>query len=186
MTFSRKLTVQCFDGISKEPPPDDSLFWEMWIDSYSFEKSSVNTDYIQGIKNGTLSLNTDGYSMVNDAYYCFEGPDNYHEAALNSDDFGLRLYLLAQERSYREYNKNFNKNWHLKVSASILPIGVFLMMNCSRILWMSNSVAYCQHVNSVYYYIQGFDSCTLELLFWIFQAFRSCHIFCDFKVRFSS
>ena len=106
----------------------------MWNGSLDLARKSVTTAYIEGIKNGTLGPNTYGYSIVNDAYYCFEGPDNYHQAALNSEDNQLRLYLLAQEKSYREYNKDFNKNWHLKDSASILPIEVYLLMNCSKIL----------------------------------------------------
>ena len=134
MTFSKKLTAQCFDGISEQPPPADSLFWKMWNNSKTFAEKSVDTDYIKGIKKGTLSPNTYGYSMVNDAYYCFERPDNYHKAALNTNDIKLKQYLLAQEKSYRDYNQDFVKNWHLIDSSSISPIEVCLMMNCSKIL----------------------------------------------------
>ena len=152
MTFSRKLTAQCFDGISTEPPPEDSLFWKMWKNSKDIAERSLNTDYIQGIKKGTLSPNSYGYSTVNDAYYCFEGPDNYHKAAQRTDDFALKKYLLALEKSYRDYNEDFVTNWHLKDASSIKPIQVCLMTNCAKVLLISNSVSYWKRYNSVYCY----------------------------------
>lgn len=107
---------------------------------------------LQGIKNGTLSPNSYGYSTVNDAYYCFEGPDNYHKAAQRTDDFALKKYLLALEKSYRDYNEDFVTNWHLKDASSIKPIQVCLMTNCAKLLLISNSVSYWKRYNSVYCY----------------------------------
>lgn len=98
MTSSRKLTVQFLESISDLRPPPYSLFWKMWDNSKDFAEKSLNTSYIQGIQNGTLSPEKYGWSVVNDSYYCFRGADDYGEAAKRTTDPDLKDYLQKKEK----------------------------------------------------------------------------------------
>lgn len=142
MTSSRKLTVQYLEGISDQPPPENSLFWKMWNNSSDFAEKSLNTDYIRGIQNGTLSPQNYGWSVVNDAYYCFRGADDYGKAAKRADDRDLKDYLQKKEKSYREYNEDFVKKWHIKDASSVVPIQVYLLTDTQKLLLTTNFISY--------------------------------------------
>ena len=143
MTSSRKLTVQFLESISDLRPPPDSLFWKMWDNSKDFAEKSLNTSYIQGIQNGTLSPEKYGWSVVNDSYYCFRGADDYGEAAKRTTDPDLKDYLQKKEKSFKEYNEDFVKKWHIKDTSSVVPIPVCLLTHTQKLSLIFNSLSYC-------------------------------------------
>ena len=146
MTSSRKLTVPFLKSISDQPPPAGSLFWKMWNNCRDFAEKSLNTDYIQGIQKGTLSPLNYGWSMVNDSYYCFRGADDYGEAVKRTTDPDLKDYLQKKEKSFREYNEDFVKKWHIKDASSVVPIQVCLLTHAHKLLLIlsfTSSLSYC-------------------------------------------
>lgn len=129
MTTSRRLTAAFLDHISHQSPPDDSLFWKLWNKNSHIAEKALHTSYIQGIKNGTLSPETYGSYVVNDAYYCFKGADDYDMAAKRDNDPYLKDYLNRKAESFKEYNQEFVKKWHIKDAASVVPIKVCFQMH---------------------------------------------------------
>ena len=130
MTTSRRLTAAFLDHISDQPPPDNSLFWKLWNKNKDIAEKALNTSYIQGIKNGTLSPENYGSYVVNDAYYCFKGGEDYDKAVKRTDDADLKDYLSKKAESFKKYNQDFVKKWHIKDAASVVPIKVCLEMHC--------------------------------------------------------
>lgn len=109
MASSRKVTVPILQNISGNAPDPDAFFWKLWEYSKAYAIKSLNTSFIQGIKNGTLDPRNYDYSMVNDAYYTFRG---------------------EREKIYKEQKKRFAKKWHIKDASSIAAIEVCLVKRC--------------------------------------------------------
>jgi len=121
-----QLTQEFIDkyNLSTSPPPPSSLFWKMWNACSSIAQSALATKYIQGIKNGNLDPVTYGAFVVNDAYYCFNGPWDYLVAANNTTDVTLNAFLMAKFKSYLAYNHVFAQTWHLWNGLGIMPMSV--------------------------------------------------------------
>ena len=105
-------------------PPSGSLFRKLVDNPLSVEISNMcyNTDYIQGIREGTLDPNIYGNFNVSDAYYCYAGAKDYEEAAKRAhDEPELMGYLAEKARSYQKYNDSFKDTWRLTRPESILP-----------------------------------------------------------------
>ena len=87
-------------------PPSGSLFQKLVDNPESVAISNMcyNTDYIQGIREGTLDANIYGNFNVSDAYYCYAGAKDYEEAAKRAhDEPELMGYLAEKARSYQKY-----------------------------------------------------------------------------------
>ena len=125
-------------NISKRPPNSDSIFWRMWEASQDLAEMCLETDFIQGIKKGNLSPVHFGVYTVMDAYYCFNGAEDYLEASRRSSDETLKAFLKHKYLRYRRYNKTWTKKWGLKDAASIVPnkavrrYSLFERMVCQR------------------------------------------------------
>lgn len=107
--------------LSTAPPPANSLFWKMWDDCMQIADDALNTDFIQGIADGTLDPVTYGGFNVSDAYYCFNGEQDYLTAAEKATNPGLQAFLLKKHKSYQKYNKTFPDIWHIKDANGIVP-----------------------------------------------------------------
>ena len=97
-------------------PPSGSLFQKLVDNPESVAISNMcyNTDYIQGIREGTLDANIYGNFNVSDAYYCYAGAKDYEEAAKRAhDEPELMGYLAEKARSYQKYNDSFKDTWRL-------------------------------------------------------------------------
>ena len=110
--------------LSTDPPPPDSLFWKMWNACADIAEEALNTDFVQGIKNGTLDPTVYGGFNISDAYYCFNGADDYFSAANRTSDKILKAFLLKKYHSYKNYNDTFPDTWHLKDADGIVPTEV--------------------------------------------------------------
>jgi thiaminase/transcriptional activator TenA len=107
--------------LSTKKPPEDSLFWTLWNQNLETANKALNTDFIQGIKNGTLDPVTYGGFNVSDAYYCFHGADDYQTAVAKADSPGLKAFLQKKYEGYEKYNATFPEIWHIKDADGIVP-----------------------------------------------------------------
>jgi thiaminase (transcriptional activator TenA) len=108
-------------NLSTNPPPPDSLFFQMWNANIGTAEYALSTDFIQGIKNGTLDPIKYGAFNVSDAYYCYNGADDFQTAAQKSADPTLQAFLMKKYTSYVKYNQTFTSIWHLKDASGIVP-----------------------------------------------------------------
>lgn len=106
---------------SVDPPPPTSLFWTMWRASTATAHAALQTGFIQGIGAGTLDPVTYGGFNVNDAYYCFNGADDYQGAAARATDPGLQAFLTAKYQSYQQYNETFPTVWRVRDASGLAP-----------------------------------------------------------------
>lgn len=109
-------------GISTDPPPKGALFWTFWEDNKSIAEKALNTEFIQGIKKGTLDPRHYGAYVVMDAYYCFEGSLDYLEAANRATDHAeLKAFLQHKHEGYASYNKQFSNEWKMTGPSCLAP-----------------------------------------------------------------
>ena len=108
-------------NISTKAPPKDALFWTLWNACTDTAEKALKTDFIQGIKAGDLSPDHYGSYTVMDAYYCFEGADDYKAVSQRAEDPALKALLDHKYQSYHSYNNYFHTTWGLKDAASINP-----------------------------------------------------------------
>jgi len=111
-------------NLSTEEPPPDSLFWKMWNSCTEIANEALETPFIQGIKLGNLDPIKYGGFNVSDAYYCFNGAQDYLEAESATEDETLRAFLLEKYNSYQKYNEEFPKVWHIRDARGVVPIDV--------------------------------------------------------------
>lgn len=100
-------------NLSTDPPPPDSLFWSMWNSCTPIAQQAFQTPFIQGIGAGTLNPVKYGAFNVSDAYYCFNGAQDYLDAAQRATDPTLQAFLTAKYNSYQKYNATFPTTWRI-------------------------------------------------------------------------
>ena len=108
-------------GIPKTKPAEDSLFWRLFNECKDIAQQALATDFMQGIKNGTLDPNHYGSYSVMDAYYCFEGAEDYRSASSRATDPALKAMLEHKHSSYDSYNQYITDTWGLKNAEGITP-----------------------------------------------------------------
>lgn len=111
-------------NLSTSEPPQDSLFWKMWNACTSIAKQTLETTFIQGIKNGNLDPVVYGGFNVSDAYYCFNGAQDYLAAESRTTNPTLKAFLLKKYQGYQKYNETFPTIWHVKDAYGIVPTEV--------------------------------------------------------------
>lgn len=111
-------------NLSVEPPPPNSIFWTMWDACADIANASLNTRFIEGIRDGNLNPVLYGGYNVSDAYYCFNGASDYLDASQRAGDQALKDFLTQKYNSYQNYNSTFPKVWHVQDGSSIVPFSV--------------------------------------------------------------
>lgn len=129
--------------LSTDPPPEHSLFWKMWKNNTTIAEKALNTQFIQGIKSGTLNPVNYGAFNISDAYYCFHGAEDYLSAADNTNNPILKAFLLKKYNSYQKYYATFPTTWHIKDANGIMPSDI-----CKEYSEFESEVA--QHRPSIY------------------------------------
>ena len=110
--------------LSTDSPPANSLFWKLWNSNTETAEKALNTNFVQGIKDGTLDPVKYGGFNVSDAYYCFKGAEDYLTAANKATNPTLKAFLMKKHNSYVSYNNTFPTTWHVKDGSSIVPSSV--------------------------------------------------------------
>lgn len=125
MKNPRRIALTKTDLLSAEfntdPPPPDSIFWNLWNSCASIAKQALATPYIQGIGSGSLDPNVFGGFYVNDAYYCFNGEQDYCEASKAATDPNVKTFLQQKYLSYSRYNEVFPTIWHVSSAQCAIP-----------------------------------------------------------------
>lgn len=128
MRNPRRITLdQVFisqNNVLTDAPPQDSLFWFLWHKCQVIATKALSTDFIQGINHGTLDPIKYGAFTVSDAYYCFNGAQDYLAAESKAEDPTLQQYLLKKYQSYQKYNDEFPTIWHIRDASGVVPIDV--------------------------------------------------------------
>lgn len=110
--------------LSTNKPAADSLFWKLWNKNVATAEFALGTQFIQGIKNGTLDPVVYGSFNVSDAYYCFHGAEDYKTAVSKANSSGLKAFLQKKYEGYESYNETFPTTWHIKDAGGIQPSAV--------------------------------------------------------------
>mgnify|MGYP001794298210 FL=1 len=61
---------------------------------------------------------------MSDAYYCFQGAQDYLDVANRATHPTLKAFLLKKHNSYQTYNDTFPTTWHVKDATGIVPTKV--------------------------------------------------------------
>lgn len=108
----------------KAPPPDDSISWKLWLACQNVAQEALNTDYMQGIKNGNLDPNSYGQYTLQDAVYCSNAQDDYQTIEERSQSHGypqLAAFAKARYDGYASYNTATFKDWHIADASAVSP-----------------------------------------------------------------
>ncbi len=108
-------------AVHADPPPPNALFWQMWNNCQDIADNVLKTDYFKGIQNGNLDPNAYGSLMVQDAFYCFKGRDDYSAAATHALDDACKEFLLKKVDSYDKYNVYYHQTWHIREAYGVMP-----------------------------------------------------------------
>ena len=111
------------DTLPKTKPPPDSLFWKLVAapESLQISNDAYATDFVQGIRKGTLDPSIYGGFNISDCFYCYSGADDYEDAAKRAAHPELKAYLQEKADSYKEYNNSFTTTWRITGPEAIIP-----------------------------------------------------------------
>ena len=130
-------------SLSTMPPPPDALFWTMWNACTDIAAQALQAPFIQGIGSGMLDPVKYGAFNVSDAYYCFNGAEDYLIAESQATDQTLKMFLLQKYEGYNKYNQTFPQIWHIRDASGVVPIPV-----CKEYAQFESDVA--SHQNPIY------------------------------------
>ena len=108
----------------KSKPPENSIGWKLWTSSQDIANEALNSTFVQGIKEGTLSPDQYGHYSIQDCAYCHHGQNDYKEAADRATTEGfdqLAAFCVARYDSYASYTKSLLKGWHLSNVEALTP-----------------------------------------------------------------
>lgn len=112
------------NDFNANPPPADSFFFKAFNYNARVANATLNTKFIQGIKNGNLIPDNYGALTVLDTYYCYNGAKSFDIALKNvNPTTEAELHSLIKElgTSYTAYNKYFLDVWHIPNADSVIP-----------------------------------------------------------------
>lgn len=108
----------------KSPVPEDSISWKLWLACQDIAQQALETQYIQGIKNGDLDPNQYGQYTIQDAVYCYHAQQDYQTLETRSQAEGydsLASFAKARAASYESYNQDTFKAWHIQDPQAVAP-----------------------------------------------------------------
>lgn len=109
---------------STEKPPVDSISWKLWLACHDIAEQALASDYVQGIKQGTLNPDNYGQYNVQDAAYCYNAQGDYRTVERRAEAAGfpeLAAFAQARYESYLSYTESVLKEWHLAGGEAVIP-----------------------------------------------------------------
>lgn len=99
----------------KNSPPRDSYFWRLWEANKNKAMQMLNSNFVQGIKNGSLDPQTFGAIAMNEAYCSVRAEHGYMQASQRKDNTNqdVQKYFKLMHGHCSQYNKQFAKTWHM-------------------------------------------------------------------------
>lgn len=132
------------NSLSVDPPPAGSLFWTMWNSCTAIENNALKTPFNVKIGAGTLDPTDYGAFNVSDAYYCFNGAQNYLDADSRVvNDPVLQSFLYSKYQSYQTYNEEFPQIWHVRDARGVVPLDI-----CKE--YSAYEANICSHYDPIY------------------------------------
>lgn len=119
-TFTSEFMIQ--NNLKADAPPADSFFFKAFEQNISIARQTLNTSFIQGIKNGNLNPDSYGAFTVLDSYYCYHCIRSFQTAINHAAcDPELKQLLTSIMKSYQSYNKILLDDWHIQTPDGIKP-----------------------------------------------------------------
>ena len=72
----------------------------LWDESQDLAHAALESDYIQGIRKGTLKPNAYGQYSVQDVAYCHYGLDDWRSAAARATHPAFKTFVEARVKSW--------------------------------------------------------------------------------------
>ncbi|MEM7245712.1 MAG: TenA family transcriptional regulator [Acidobacteriota bacterium] len=106
------------------PPPEDSISWKLWLGAQDLARDALQSDFVQGIANGSLDPNAYGHYSIQDVAYCVHGESDYAKTVERANAAGepvLAAFAQARHDSYRSYTSSLLESWHLNNDQAVTP-----------------------------------------------------------------
>jgi len=100
---------------------DDQLSTYLWDTTMKqgLQNEALQTNFIQGIKNGTLNPDDYGGLTIQDVAYCYYGAQNWKDASLKALKLNQILvgqFCEARYESYETFVESFSKEWNISMN----------------------------------------------------------------------
>ena len=95
------------------PAASPGLSERLWQRSQDLARAALESDYIQGIRQGTLDPNAYGQYSVQDVAYCHHGLDDWRAAAARATHPSVRSFAEARVKSWESYVEDTYAAWHI-------------------------------------------------------------------------
>lgn len=163
---------------SAPPRQPDSLAAHLWNASQDLAQAALESDYIQGIKQGTLNPNNFGQYSVQDVAYCHNGLEDWKAVATRAQQPDIKAFAEARVKSWAKYAQETYGAWHISDPAAVqLSVAaqtysafesevahhydplytVVVMIPCDRLwYWLANQIKSGSSATNVYdFWING-------------------------------
>lgn len=100
-------------------PPLYPMAALLWDESQDLARAALESDYIQGIGNGTLKPNAYGQYSVQDVAYCHYGLDDWRTAAARATHPAFKAFAEARVKSWVKYTKETYTAWHIQDPSAV-------------------------------------------------------------------
>lgn len=107
--------------VSDDTQIETTLFYKLWTSCMDLAVKVLKTDYFKGIVNGDLDPNCYGQLMVQDAYYCYKGENDYVTGATCAQNDEWNTFYSKKAESYNSYNSTYHNDWHIRDIESVVP-----------------------------------------------------------------
>jgi len=168
----RRLTHADPQSGASTTKANTSLSASLWNSSQKLAQEALASDFIQGIKNGTLDPNQFGQYTIQDVLYCAHGLSDWETVASRATDPDVKSFATARVTSWKSYIKELFSDWHIadpsainlstavktysdlesNVANNYDPLyAAVVMLPCDRLwYWLATQIAPDSPTNNVY------------------------------------
>lgn len=103
-------------------PEEDPITEQLWRNSENIANLCLSTDYIQGVKEGSLSPNGYGQYSMQDCAYCSNTTGNYQimiSLSLAAKQQGIAKFAMARYFDYQKYTSEILDTWNIKDTSAL-------------------------------------------------------------------
>lgn len=96
-----------------------ALAAQLWSNSQDLADAALESDYIQGIKNGTLDPNYYGQYSIQDVSYCYHGLNDWRTTAARATHPEVKAFAEARVASWTQYVQETYGAWHIQEPSAV-------------------------------------------------------------------
>ncbi len=101
------------------PAVAPGLAAQLWNSSQDLAHAALESDYIQGIKNGTLHPDYYGQYSVQDVSYCHHGLEDWQAAAARASHPEVKAFAEARVTTWTKYAQDTYGAWHIQDPSAV-------------------------------------------------------------------